>query len=469
MQAEFRGNSMNSMRKLSFLLAIVILTLVAGNASATNGYFTHGTGTKNKGMAGAGIAGANDSISIANNPAAAVFAVGKLNAGVSIFSPLRSYNSSVSAANGNGGAFTVGPNDIDSNSNYFAIPHVAYTWGIGEKSALGLAFYGRGGMNTNWHGGTATFDPDGPGPGLPVTLPGTFGAGNAGVNLNQAFLDIAFASKAGDKFAWGVALVTVTQAFKAWGIENFAGLTETFAASGGAEFPQNLSGNGTEFSFGAGAKVGFDATLSESFSIAAMYQSEIGMSEFDTYSDLFAQKGGFDIPANAKVGLTFRTGPGFAISLDVEHIWYSDIDSIANSIVNVFSCPTVNPASTDFSGCLGGSNGGGFGWEDMTVYKVGVEWNNGSDWTWRAGFSTGSQPIPRTETIFNILAPAVIDDHITAGFTKKRGQKGEINLAFMYAFEGSVKGPNPFDPTQDIELKMYQWELELSYTWFFGK
>jgi long-chain fatty acid transport protein len=460
---------MKSTHKLSFLLTTALLLTFAGTASATNGYFTHGTGTKNKGMAGAGIAGANDSIAIANNPAAAAFAVGKLNVGAALFSPLRSYESSVSIANGLGGAFTVGPNNIDSDSNYFVIPHVAYTWGLGEKSALGLAFYGRGGMNTNWKGGTATFDPDGPGPGLPITSPGTFGAGSTGVNLTQAFLDVAFASKASDHFAWGIALVAVTQGFKAWGIENFAGLTETFALSGGTVFPENLTGNGTEFSFGAGAKVGFDATLSDTVSVALMYQTKINMSEFDTYSDLFAQKGGFDIPANAKFGLTIRPRPGLSFSFDAEKIWYADIDSIANSINNVFSCPTITGVPGPTSGCLGGSNGGGFGWQDMTIYKVGVEWTSGSDWTWRAGFSTGSQPIPNTETIFNILAPAVIEQHYAFGFTKKRGQKGEFNLAFMYAPEGSVKGANPFDPTQTIELKMYQWELEAGYTWFFGK
>jgi long-chain fatty acid transport protein len=460
---------MKSTHKLSFLLTTALLLTFAGTASATNGYFTHGTGTKNKGMAGAGIAGANDSIAIANNPAAAAFAVGKLNVGAALFSPLRSYESTVSEANGFGGAFTVGPNNIDSDSNYFVIPHVAYTWGLGEKSALGLAFYGRGGMNTNWKGGTATFDPDGPGPGLPITSPGTFGAGSTGVNLTQAFLDVAFASKASDQFAWGVALVAVTQGFKAWGIENFAGLTETFALSGGTVFPENLTGNGTEFSFGAGAKVGFDATLSDTVSVALMYQTKINMSEFDTYSDLFAQKGGFDIPANAKFGLTIRPRPGLSFSFDAEKIWYADIDSIANSINNVFSCPTITGVPGPTSGCLGGSNGGGFGWQDMTIYKVGVEWTSGSDWTWRAGFSTGSQPIPNTETIFNILAPAVIEQHYAFGFTKKRGQKGEFNLAFMYAPEGSVKGANPFDPTQTIELKMYQWELEAGYTWFFGK
>lgn len=466
---------MKSMNKLSFLLTAGVLLALAGTASATNGYFTHGTGTKNKGMAGAGMAGATDAISIANNPAAAIFAIGKLDAGAALFSPLRSYSTTSSLYNGNGTAFTIGPNDIDSDRNYFVIPHIAYSWGVGANGALGIAFYGRGGMNTKWQGGTASFF--NPQAGTVVTPPGTFGAGKAGVDLSQAFLDIVYASKAGDNFAWGAGLIIAMQSFEAYGVETFAPFTKTFAESGGTVMPQNLSGNGHELSTGVGAKVGIDFALGDRVRVAASYQSEIGMSELDDYSDLFAEGGGFDIPADAKFGLTFRANEGLSLSFDVEHIWYSDIGSVGNPFANIFTCPTLNPQSTDFSGCLGGSNGAGFGWDDMTIYKVGIEWSSGSDYTWRAGYSTGSQPIAATEVMFNILAPATIEDHITAGFTKKMGKTSELNFSVMYAFENSVTGPNFFDfdqfnplgPPQNIEISMYQWEVELSYSWRFGK
>ena len=135
---------MKSIKKLAVFLATAGIVLTSGTASATNGYFTHGVGTKNKGMVGAGLAMPDDAISVANNPAAALFSTGRLDVGAAVFSPRRSYSSSASLANGNGGAFTIGPNDIDSSRNYFVIPHVAYSWELGSESALGLAFYGRG-------------------------------------------------------------------------------------------------------------------------------------------------------------------------------------------------------------------------------------------------------------------------------------------------------------------------------------
>lgn len=458
---------MKSMTKPAVLVVTAFFTLGTGSAFATNGYFTHGTGTKNKGMAGAGLAMTGDAIAIANNPAAALFATGKLDAGIAIFSPLRSYSSSASLAQGNGGAFTIGPNNIDSKREYFFIPHVAYSWALGSDSALGLAFYGRGGMNTTWVGGDATFDPDGPGPAPVTTFPGTFGAGKAGVDLSQAFLDVAYARKAGDNFTWGAALVVGIQAFEATGVATFAPFTETFAASGGTQLPTNLSDNGHEFSTGVGAKLGFQANLGPSTSLAAMYQSQISMGEFDKYADLFAENGGFDIPANAKIGLTFKARENVSVSLDVEHTWFSDADSVGNPFSNIFACPTAGAGGMDLSSCLGGANGAGFGWDDVTTYKVGVEWGTGAAMTWRAGLSHADQPIAESEVLFNILAPAVIEDHVTFGFTRQRGQSSEFNFALMYAFDNDVTGVSPLDPTQTITFEMNQWEVEFGYSWRF--
>ena len=74
--------------------------------------------------------------------------------GLAIFSPVRSYKTGSSLANGNGGAFTVGPNDIESDNEFFLIPFIGKTWRRGENSAVAVNFYGRGGMNTELSGGT---------------------------------------------------------------------------------------------------------------------------------------------------------------------------------------------------------------------------------------------------------------------------------------------------------------------------
>jgi long-chain fatty acid transport protein len=460
------------LRKHSQLFIAISTLLLTTPLWATNGYITHGIGTKNKSMAGSGLAMPEDAISMANNPAAILANGDKYDAGLAIFSPSRSYSSSESQLNGNFGSFTIGPNDIDSENDLFFIPHFAATWKLNERSAWGVAFYGRGGMNTEWKGGTASFDPDGPEPAPVTTFPGTYGAGafggngTAGVDLSQAFLDVGFSHKSSDILTWGASIVGVAQVFSAKGVGTFAPYTKTLAESGGTVFPDSLSNNGHDQSYGFGGKFGIQMDFSPRFSLAAAYQSEIGMSDLKDYSDLFADGGNFDIPGTVKVGITFRPGNTLALNFDVEHVYYGNIDSIANPMSNLFGCPSAGAGpSGNLENCLGGKNGPGFGWDDMTIYKIGGQWNSGNNWTWRAGYSHGDQPIPDTELLFNILAPATPEDHLTFGFTRGLTSGNEYSIALMYAMNKKVTGLNPLDPTQTISIDMDQWEIEFSFGW----
>jgi long-chain fatty acid transport protein len=470
-------------KRFNWFTTIVAVTSIvaAGSAFATNGYFTHGVGTKNKAMAGSGIALPEDAIDMVNNPAVAPFVGNQLVFGAALFSPIRKYQTSDSLANGQCGpqgcAFTIGPNDVKSDSNYHVIPHISKSWQLDNDSAWGLSLYGRGGMNTDWKKpATATFDPDGPGPAGTMTFDGTYGeqlfgtSGKAGVNFSQAFVDITWAKKLNDRVSFGIAGVLVAQMFKANGVLTFSQYTETFARSENPmmpDMPQNLSNNGTDWAFGGGLKLGLHASLSDSVSFGIMYQSQIWMSEFDDYADLFADQGDMDIPADLKLGLTFHANDKWDFNLDFEYIWYSDIGAVGNPIQNLFGCPSAGAGGTDFSLCLGGDNGGGFGWDNMAVYKAGARYKAGEDWTWRFGYSYGKQPIPNDQMTFNILAPGVMQSHFTTGFTLERTPGRQFNMSFMYAPNNKVTGPNNFDPTQTVTFEMYQWEVEASYSWRF--
>jgi long-chain fatty acid transport protein len=456
-------------KRLNWLTTIAVVTglCAAGSAYATNGYFTHGIGTKNKAMAGSGIALPEDAIDVVNNPAVAPFVGDQLVFGAALFSPIRKYSTTESQLNGNFGAFTIGPNNIKSDSNYFAIPHIAKSWQLANDSAFALAFYGRGGMNTTWKGGTATFDPDGPGPAGPMTFDGTYGAGKAGVNYSQAFLDITWAKKLNDNLSLGVSGIVVAHLFNGKGVKSFAGYTETFAASGGTTMPSKLSNNGTDSAFGGGLKVGLHWLASEQLSLGLAYQTKIWMGKFNDYSDLFAQQGGMDIPADLKAGMTFHANEKLDLNFGFEYIWYNDIKSIGNPIQLIFNCPTAGAGGTDLTNCLGGSNGAGFGWDNMAVYKVGAKYKAGEDWTWRFGYSYGKQPIGTDQMTFNILAPGVMQSHFTTGFTLERTPGRQFNMSFMYAPNKKVTGPQNFDPTQNVTFQMYQWEMEASYSWRF--
>ncbi|MBW2466093.1 MAG: outer membrane protein transport protein, partial [Deltaproteobacteria bacterium] len=149
--------------------------------------------------------------------------------------------------------------------------------------------------------------------------------------------------------------------------------------------------------------------------------------------------------------------PAVTLAVDVQQIYYSDINSIGNPML-----PNL------FAAGLGPDNGAGFGWDDMTIYKIGLQWDRTEQWTYRFGYSYGEQPIESTEVMFNILAPGVIEQHATFGFTYTFASKSELDFSLTYAFEKDVTGATPAAfGAQAITLTMDQWEVGIGYSWKF--
>ena len=437
--------------------ALVALTLPA-TSWATNGYFSHGTSVAEKGLAGAGVAFSQDTLAASNNPAGMFWQGARYDVGAALFSPMRNYKATGGPSAPPGtpcGAncpFSIGDGNQkkDSENELFLVPQFGYNWVINDESTIGVSVFGNGGMNTEYNGGTAIL---GTPSGTNAQLPGTYGDGTAGVDLSQLFLATTYARKIGDASSVGISGIIAYQRFKAKGLGNFGAFSQD---------SDNLSNNGYDYSSGFGVRLGFQSEITPGVRIGAAYQPKINMQEFDDYSGLFAEDGDFDIPSNFTVGLAIDIGETGVFVLDVQQINYEDVDAISNSISPLTDGRCAPGGSGD--GCLGGSDGAGFGWEDMTIVKVGFQWQTGIKNTWRVGYSTGDQPIPDDESLFNILAPGVIEEHFTAGYTRQLDDKSSINFAAMYAPSKSVKGKNPFDPAQDIEIEMDQYELAISYS-----
>ena len=400
--------------KKQFILAAAVSAAIAapGAAFATNGYFAHGYGTKNKGMAGAGVALAQDTLAAATNPAGMVYVGQRLDVGAAIFNPNREYSN---CPVGPGGC-AVGA--AESDSDYFLIPHFGYNWMLGSDKSVGLTVYGNGGMNTNYD-------------------ENVFGGGDAGVNLEQLFIAPSYSQKFGN-FSLGADLILAYQKFKAFGLSGFAPFSADQAS---------LTNNGSDTSIGFGFRIGGMVELGSGWTLGAAYQPEIDMDEFDDYAGLFADQGDFDIPSTYTLGAAWQVNPKWTLALDWQAINYEDVPSVSNPIDTLF-----------LGNQLGSDDGPGFGWEDINIVKLGAAYQQNEQWIWRFGWNQGDQPIPDDQTFFNILAPGVMEDHLTFGFTRSFGNDSELNLAFMHALETEVKG----DPgLPDIEMNQY--ELELSW------
>lgn len=454
------------------LLALAVSGILASPVvNATNGYFSHGYSTKEKGMAGAGTAFSQDSMAAATNPAGMAFVGERMDLGLQIFSPSpRSFTvtgTPVAPGTDPGAPFgsfiNAAPGtEYESDNDFFLIPHFGYNWQLDNDSTVGVSVYGNGGMNTEYPAASSPFGA------------GTFGAGTAGINMAQLFVNVSFAKKINAKHAFGGSVILVGQRFMAQGLDNFAPLSVD---------PSNLSGNNKSDSFGAGLKFGYQGEVTEGIRVGIAYQSRMSMSEWDEYKGLFAEAGDFDIPSTYNIGVSFDVGATGVIVADIQQINYSEVASIANPIENAVAPPPVGSCSPGFpgnptntsppglgAGCLGGANGAGFGWEDMTIFKIGYQIGLNDKHTVRVGYSHADQPIPQSQTLFNTLAPAVIEDHITAGWTMKVGTNQEFNLAGMYAPSNSVKGQNPVDANAAgggtmVEIEMSQWDVQAGWAW----
>jgi long-chain fatty acid transport protein len=430
---------------------------------ATNGYFSHGTSIAEKGMAGAGVAYSQDTLAAANNPAGMVWQGARYDIGAALFGPMREYKATGSPSAPAGSPcgpcpFSIGDGDqsIDSENEAFLIPQFGYNWVINDDSTVGVSVFGNGGMNTEYKDGTAILGPN-PITGLNFEAPGTFGDGTTGVDLAQLFIAKTYAAKINENTSWGISGIIAYQRFEAKGLANFS----PFSLD-----PSNLTNNDHDTATGFGIRLGFQTEISPGVRFGAAYQPEIDMSEFDDYAGLFAEDGDFNIPSNFTVGLAIDVRDHGVLVVDVQQINYEDVDAVSNPIEPLTDGSCAAGAGAGGSGvgdgCLGGDDGAGFGWEDMTVVKIGYQWQDG-DMTWRVGVSTGDQPIPSSEVVFNILAPGVVEEHITFGFTKQIDAQSSFNFAAMYAPSVSVDGTNTFDPNQEIELEMDQYELAFTY------
>jgi long-chain fatty acid transport protein len=414
--------------------ALIAATLSPAMAFATVGYFQHGAGLKAKGMGGVGIALPQDTTGAAMNPAGFGFVGNRLDAELDWFRPVREAEivNNASPPFGPGRSGTYDANGRES----FLIPGFGFNRMIRPDLALGIIVYGNGGMNT-------TFDNN------PF---GGFLGGSAegGVDYMQLFVSPTIAWKPNENHSIGLSVNFVYHRFAAQGLEGF---DNAFVTSS----PGNVTNRGRDSSTGVGFRLGWTGKLTENVTLGAMYQPKTNMGKLDGYRGLFRNGGELDIPATYGVGIAVKATPKLTIAGDIQQIDYAKVPAIGT------------PVDCFFAGAcqLGASNGPGFGWRDMTVYKIGVSYEVSRSLTVRAGFATGKQPIPANQTFLNILFPGIVENHLTLGATWSMGSM-DITAGYTHAFEKKVSGSGSIPAAfggGEANLKMYQDTLGVAFGW----
>lgn len=437
-EKEMNGNTSQGRVAVAFFRGIVLGLVVANAVTvyATDGYFSNGYGIKSKGRAGVSLTTTDDAFGGANNPATITWAADRVDLGLDWFRPIRD-----AERTGAAGPAAALNGQVTSDSDNFFIPEFGFKRAIGKDVAVAITVYGNGGMNTDYPAGQLNLGPGATGLNLLA------GPGRLGVDFSQLFVAPTVAWKFTANQSIGLAPIFGYQRFKAYGLGAFSPLSQDNTA---------LTDRGYDQAFGVGVRVGYLWNITPEVSVGAAYSSPVFMQRFEKYRGLFTEDGSFDTPQNFGAGLGWQALPVLRLGVDYKWIDYAWVAAVGN--------PSGN------AGLLGQAGGPGFGWRSISVIKLGADWKVADNFTLRGGYSFNENPIRSSDVTFNILAPGVVQHHLTLGATYAFARQ-EISAAYMHGFSNSVTGESRFvalgmaPPGTTEKISMYQDSFGVQYSY----
>ena len=296
-------------------------------------------------------------------------------------------------------------NDRTSDSDYYLIPSGAVAFNVNDRLYLGMGMAGLSGMGVDF----------------PDISPMT---GNQAVVTTKQFYKIApgFGYKVNDKLSVGAALNIDYQSLA---IHN-----NQFT------LPQNQI-------YGFGVTAGAIYHLTDKVQLGASWVSKQNMQEFKWNTTAGEYRMTLDGPQQFALGVAFKPMPGLLIEADVKRIQFSDV---------LDRVPFQTPA---------GPSTMNFGWEDQTVYAIGVQKEINSKTTVRAGFNYGKSPIGTEDVNNNIGSLAVTEKHLSVGLTRQFSDKVSGSLSYMHAFHNELT--SSVAPYNKIELEQNIVNFQVSY------
>jgi long-chain fatty acid transport protein len=455
------------MKHSAFRLGALAAALIVahGPVHATNGIFMPGFGVSAHGMGGVGVAYGRDSLSAAANPANLINVGMRGDMGMSIFNAERSAATGYSA-----GLTTVSRFGFDghaeSEGRMYVMPEMGMSMPLTENLSVGMAFVPLGGGGTNYAYNFFSYfsgGEDNPGTNVPVGLE---------LIILQAPVSIAY--RVNEDHTIGASLAINIARFHAFGLSSFS-VFDTSATGGVTTitaYPDNLSDKGYDYSYGAGIHLGWQGEfLDDRLTLGLVYKSRGYMTKLDSYKGLFAEQGDLDIPSSYGFGIAFKPVKNLVIAADVLRTNYSEVASFGNLGPGTFLTGAGNgpltglPSHLDTSKELGNDDGMGFGFEDQTVYKLGVQYGVNERLQVRLGYNYGKSPASDNQLTFVSLAPAITEKHYTVGFSYKASEELEIGGMYLHAPSVLQETPIRQNVVGEANAQMEQHVFGVSLSW----
>ncbi len=356
--------------KVSVLTAAAVAMFAPLNqANATNGQLPTCVGTYKCGMGGAGLTIASDPTAASINPAlisrmgnSAIINAGWFHADVKR-----------NVATGAGTASNTAGGTQSSDASDFLNASLGVNYRVGDNLGLNISFYPGGGGATDWDH-SRTIDT-----GATNSL-----SDDRDIRWRMFNLQIGTAWAPNDKSSYGFGVILTRADMKT---------TSIYGASSGNLTTNNNPG-AVDVAYGAGFQLGGVWDFTDTVTVAADYHSRVYMERFEKYPNVFAST--VDRPATLSFGMDYKYSPETIVALDFKHIMNDAIDTM-----------NLTPAN------------GGFGWDNVNVIMLGAQHQLNDDLQVRAGWNYGNSPIADDRTFANVLFPAIVEHHFTAGGTYK--------------------------------------------------
>ncbi|SMP58819.1 long-chain fatty acid transport protein [Neorhodopirellula lusitana] len=129
-----------------------------------------------------------------------------------------------------------------------------------------------------------------------------------------------------------------------------------------------------------------------------------------------------DYPSILSIGGAYTGFQRLQIATDIRYIDYENTDGFQS-------------AGFDANGAVTG-----FGWDSIWVLSSGVAIDVNDRLQWRFGYTYNQSPIDSANIFYNSPAPAIIQHHLSTGFTREVADGWMCSLAYKHGFQNTVSG-----------------------------
>jgi long-chain fatty acid transport protein len=199
---------------------------------------------------------------------------------------------------------------------------------------------------------------------------------------------------------------------------------------------------------GYGATVGAIYDISDMITVGVSYSSKqsfgegefrVGTGDVSGFNGATGKAGVYKLdlqyPQQAAFGISVKPIDPLLVAVDVKWInWSGTHDKVDLSGPSGSFFATRNPTGSSNSTELE------FGWDDQTVYALGIQYAANESLNVRAGYNYAKAPIDEADVFNNLVFPALVEQHVSIGADYMLGDHWGLGATYMKALKNDITG-----------------------------